>query len=510
MPHHLTARLVLLLMLALLVITGLADYVRLRQERDRITAQTMTDQKVFAETLALAVRRNVSRGRTTEELQELLEDIRRRPGLIWAAIYDARGATVATSSGSGAAPAAGDALIRDVLERRAVISTPLVDAQGKALRYVRPVRWPDGGTGAVEVRQSLAAVDRAFSRAVRDSVVNRLVVLAAFVGCIVAVTRWSVARPIQALTRAARAVAGGDLAQRIAPTRSDELGQLAEEFNRMAESLERANRALVAQSEERLRLEREVQQAQKLGAVGLLAAEVAHELGTPLQVISGRAEALLRTSPPDGPGRHHLEVIQRQTERIASIVRDLLDYARPRRPTLRAEPLGPMLRRAADLIEGPCRVKRVRLRVDQPAAAVLADPEQLQQMLINLLGNALDAAPPGSVIHITEGSEPLLAAEGRHGVTRGQAEPPLVSVHVLDEGPGMTAEELDHAFQPFFSTKRRDHGTGLGLPIVEEIVRAHRGEVEILSAPGHGTEVIVRLPAAAEPAATPEAIPHAG
>ena len=74
----------------------------------------------------------------------------------------------------------------------------------------------------------------------------------------------------------------------------------------------------------------------------------------------------------------------------------------------------------------------------------------------------------------------------------------------------MTAEELDHAFQPFFSTKRRDHGTGLGLPIVEEIVRAHRGEVEILSAPGHGTEVIVRLPAAAEPLPAHEAIPHAG
>lgn len=510
MPQHLTARLVLLLMLALLAITGVADYVRLRQERDRLTARTMTDQKVFAETLALAVRRNVSRGRTTEELQELLEDIRRRPGLIWAAIYDARGATVAASAGSAAPPAAGDALIRDVLERRAVLAAPLADGEGKALRYVRPVRWPDGGTGAVEVRQSLAAVDRAFSRAVRESIVNRLVVLVVFVGCIVAVTRWSVARPIQALIRGARAVAGGDLAQRIAPTRSDELGQLAEEFNRMAESLERANRALVAQSEERLRLEREVQQAQKLGAVGLLAAEVAHELGTPLQVISGRAEALVRLSPADEPGRHHLEVIQRQTERIASIVRDLLDYARPRRPAVRAEPLGPMLRRVADLVEGPCRAKRVRLRVDPPGAlAVLADPEQLQQVFINLLGNALDAAPPSSVIRITEGPGPLLPAEGRHGVTRGQAEPPLVSVHVLDEGAGMTAEELDHAFQPFFSTKRRDHATGLGLPIVEEIVRAHRGEVEILSVPGHGTEVIVRLPAAAESAPAPEATPHA-
>ena len=500
MPHHLTTRLVLLLILALLAITGVADYVRLRQERDRLTARATTDQQVFADTLALAVRRNVSRGRTTEELQELLEDIRRRPGLIWAAIYDARGAIVAAGAGSGQAPAQGDAVVRKALDTRLAITARLVDDEGGALRYLRRVRWPDGSTGVVEVRQSLAAVDRAFARAVRENVITRLVALAVFGVCLVVVARWSVARPIQALIRGARAMGGGDLSQRIPVGRTDELGQLAEEFNRMAESLARARQDLVAQSEERLRLEREVQQAQKLAAVGLLAAEVAHELGTPLQVISGRAEALARTSASDEPSRRHLEVIQRQTERIATIVRDLLEYARPpRRPAVRVELLAPMLDRVIDLVDGRCRAKRVELRVNGPAgpATVHADPEQLQQVLVNLVGNALDVAPPGSVIHITVGPEPLLPAAGRHGVTRGQAEPPLTSVHVLDEGPGMTAEELDHAFQPLFSTKRRDHATGLGLPMVEEIVRAHRGEVEVLSAPGHGTEVIVRLPAGA-------------
>ena len=493
---NLTARLVLLLMLVLLAITGLADYVRLSRERDRLAAVTMTDQRIFTDTLALAVRRNVSRGRTTEELQELLEDIRRRPGLVWAVIYDPRGRRVAGAAGSAEAPGQADRIVERALASRAPVSETFMEPGGTVLRSIRPLRWPDGGTAAVEVRQSLRSVDREFERAVRESVVSRVAVLGLFVLLMVVVTRWSVARPIAALIRGARAVQSGDLTQRIETRGTTELRQLADEFNRMAESLEEAQRALVAQSEERVRLEREVEQAQKLAAVGLLAAEVAHELGTPLNVISGRAEALSRSLPPDAPGRRHVELIQAQTERIARIVRDLLDHARPRRPELRVQALQPLLARVVDLVDARFRAKGVRIALDptRPEAQVLADPDQLNQVFVNLLANALDAAAPGTVVRISGGPEPLLPAAGRHGVVRGKVEPPFVAVHVLDEGPGLTEDEMSRVFQPFFSTKRRGQGTGLGLPIVEEIVRAHRGEVEILSVPGAGTEVVVRLP----------------
>jgi signal transduction histidine kinase len=497
---NLTARLVLLLMLVLLLITGLADYVRLRRERDRLVAVTLTDQRIFTDTLAVAVRRNVSRGRTTEELQELLEDIRRRPGLVWAVIYDPKGRRVAAAAGSGQAPAQADRIVERALASRTPLSETFMEPGGKVLRAIRPLRWPDGGTAAVEVRQSLSAVEREFNRAVRESIITRLSVLALFVLLVVVVTRWSVARPIAALIRGARAVSSGDLTQRIEMRGTTELQQLAEEFNRMAESLGGAQRALVAQSEERVRLEREVEQAQKLAAVGLLAAEVAHELGTPLNVISGRAEALSRSLPPDAPGRRHLELIQAQTERIAHIVRDLLDHARPRRPERRAQALGPLLARVVDLVDARFRAKGVRIALEptRPDALVLADPDQLNQVFINLLSNALDAAAPGTVVRIAGGPEPLLTAEGRHGVVRGKVEPPFVAVHVLDEGPGLSHDEMTRVFQPFFSTKRRGQGTGLGLPIVEEIVRSHRGEVEILSVAGAGTEVVVRLPVGME------------
>lgn len=501
---NLTSRLVVLLMLALMTITGAFDYFRLVRERDRLVDLMRTDQRVFAETLALAVRRNVRRGRTTEELQELLGEIQARPGLVWAAIYDPRARVVAASVGARAAPETGDEVVVDALKARAPFTDLVSGVRGQEVRYVQPFPWPDGRMAAVEVRQSLETVEREFKWALREGVASRAIVLLCFVFTIVLLTRWSIARPIRALIRASRAVGGGDLGQRIEVRDSNEIGQLAQEFNRMAESLEEAQRALMEQSAQRLQLEREVQQAQKLVAVGMLAAQVAHEVGTPLNVIAGRAEALGRRLAPDHPDRRQLETIQNQADRIAGIVRGLLDYAGPRRPRLRSEPLPPLLARVVDLVEGRDHNRGVRVRMEIPAAlpSVLGDADQLQQVFINLLTNALDASPPGGTVRLTEGPDPVLPADGRAAVIRGHAEPPVVAVHVLDKGPGITAEELARIFQPFFSTKR-GHGTGLGLPIVEEIVRAHRGEIEMLSIVGGGTEVIVRLPVAPPSTETP-------
>jgi two-component system, NtrC family, sensor histidine kinase HydH len=497
---HLTTRLAVLLMLALMIITGAYDYVRLSRERDRLVEITRGDQRIFAETLALAVRRNLRRGRTTEELQELLDEIGTRPGLVWVAIFNPKGDVIAAGVAAGAPAPSGDDAIDLTLNTGEPTSSIVGRGKHQILRYVQPFRWPDGRTAAVEVRHSLADMQRDFAAAIRDRIAGRLVILVFFVLAIVAVTRWSIARPIQALIRAARAVGSGDLTQRIELRRADELGVLAEEFNRMAENLQGAHEALVEQSEERLRLEREVQQTQKLAAVGMLAAEVAHEVGTPLNVVSGRAEALERAIPRDHPERRHLDVIVQQTDRIAGIIRSLLDYTRPRRSELRPEAVPPILARVASLLESRYRSKRARIALELPEdlPRVMADADQLQQLFINLLGNALDASPPDSAVEVTTGREVALPAAGRGETVRGKADAPLLDIHIVDRGPGMTADELVHVFEPFFSTKKRGQGTGLGLPIVEEIIRAHRGEVAMLSVPGEGTEVIVRLPLAPE------------
>jgi len=496
--HNLTTRLIILLVLALMVITGINDYTRLVHEREQLVAQTQKDERIFAETLALAVRYNLRRGRTTEELEGLLEEIVARPGLAAVVIYNPDAGVVARTLASGTEAPTPDDLVRRSLTQREAVSAMADSPSGRILRYVQPFRWPGGRTAAIEVQQTLREMENQFRRAVRTTIISRLLVLGLFVLSIVVLTRWSIARPIRALVAAARAVGHGDLGQRIAVPRQDEIGELAAEFNRMAENLQTANAELVRQAEERLRLEQEVQQTQKLATVGMLAAEVAHEIGTPLNVISGRAEVLDRVVPRDHPDRRNLDVILSQAERIKGIIRSLLDYTRPRRPTLRPEPILPIIGRVASLLMERSQRRGVRLHLEMPIGlpSVMADPEHLQQVFLNLVLNALDATEKGGAVRITAGPDPELPSEGRGSILRGKADTATLAVHVIDEGKGLSAEELNHAFEPFFSTKGRGQGTGLGLPIAEEIVRAHRGEIEMLSIQGRGTEVIVRIPVA--------------
>ncbi len=501
--RNLTTRLVILLMSALMIITGVYEYTRLVHERERLVEQTWEDQRIFAETLALAVRQNLRRGRTTEDLEELLNEILKRPGFIAVTIFGPDGSVVAQNVASGAASPTLDETVRGTLATEEAASALVTTSSGQTLRYVQPFRWPGQQTGAIEVRQTLEEANRKFRREIRDRIVSRLVVLAAFVLSMVALTRWSIARPIRAVIQGARAVGMGDLTQQLDVARRDEIGQLAHEFNRMASNLQAARQEIFRQAEERLRLEQEVQQAQKLAAVGMLATEVAHEIGTPLNIISGRTEILDRIIPRDHPDRRHLDVILKQTERISGSIRSLLSYARPRRPMLREKEILPILARVADLLLGRCLAKQVRIQLDLPVGLppILGDADHLQQLFLDLLVNALDVSPAGGLIRVTAGPDPVLPAEGRVGIIRGQTEAPCLAIHVLDNGSGISPEQLDQIFQPFFSTKRQGQGTGMGLPIVEEIVRAHRGEIEILSIQGRGTEAIVRLPLAGSAAA---------
>jgi two-component system, NtrC family, sensor kinase len=519
LTRNLTTRVVILLMLVLMVITGVNDYLRLTADREQLVLQTQEDQRIFAETLALAVSRNVRWGRTTADLKELLDDILARPGLVAVTIYDPDGQIVAATVAPEAAVPGLDEVVRSVLRHKEAQAAQLKGPTGQVLRYVQPFRWPGGRTAALEVRQTLGDTEQQFRLAVRERILTRLGILALFVVSLIAVTRWSIARPIRKLIAGARAVGTGELGQRIEIARQDEIGQLADEFNRMAANLQAAHGELLRQAQERLKLEQEVQQSQKLAEVGMLAAKMAHEIGTPLNVISGRAEVLEQVIPRDHPDRRHLEAIIKQADRIGGTMRALLDYTRPRRPSLRRELLLPILGRVAALLMERSQRRGVRIHLELPLGlpAVLVDSDMLQQAFLNLLQNALDASSPGSMVRLATADAPLLPVEGRSRVTRGKVAGPALCIHVIDGGKGMPAEQLDRVFEPFFSTKGQGLGTGLGLPIVEEIIRAHRGEIELLSAPGMGTEVIVRLPladatplaAAAEPPeATPETAVH--
>jgi signal transduction histidine kinase len=310
-----------------------------------------------------------------------------------------------------------------------------------------------------------------------------------------------VTRPIDALVGVTEAVALGEMGRRAPEAKSRELDQLATSVNRMADRLLDAQGALI--------------RAEKLASVGRLAAGIAHEVGNPLSAINNYMEVLRRR----GADPEVVTAIERESGRIDQIVRSLLAYARP--GATNREPLDPAVvaRGAVDLLrsQGVLRGVDVQVTVDDQVPLVNGDRTGLEQVLVNLLLNAVDAAGAGGRIAVSV-SPTLLGAgiEEPRRVTDPSAHAPgdrnsrrhgrhlagfadgtrAAQVLVADNGPGVAAELLGRIFDPFFTTKGVGEGTGLGLSVVRQVVGRHGGHVTVQSSPGNGARFTVTLPSA--------------
>ncbi|MBA3318889.1 MAG: HAMP domain-containing protein [Gemmatimonadales bacterium] len=287
------------------------------------------------------------------------------------------------------------------------------------------------------------------------------------------------ARPIRELTAAMAVVGSGRLDHPVPASSRDEIGELARAFGRMTESL----RQNVAQLE---RTQAQLVQSEKLASIGEMAAAVAHGLRNPLASLRAAAQ-LVRRHPDSPSSREHLDAIVEEVDRLDRRISHLLSFSRP-------APYHPMPERLDRLVENllpafaePLRERKVVLQVDLPAdlPEVRVDPMQLEQALIELVSNALDAMPAGGRLRV--GAQ---AADGGSG--GGE-----VVVEVSDTGVGIPAAVLPSVCEPFFTT--RQEGTGLGLAIAKRYVEQNGGRLEIESAPGVGTTVRVRLPPAEAP-----------
>jgi signal transduction histidine kinase len=235
-------------------------------------------------------------------------------------------------------------------------------------------------------------------------------------------------------------------------------------------------------------LETQLLRAEKFATVGVLAAGIAHEIGTPLGVVRGRAEYVLGKLGAAHPQAAGIGVIIEQIDRVSRTIRQLLDFSRLQPAAVRPVALGPMLRDVSELLRLEAERRQVRLEWELPerVPALSADPDQLQQVLVNLALNACDACRAGGRVRLTAAA-PDGASSGAWG---------LVSLTVQDDGCGIPPESLNQVFDPFFTTKKRGQGTGLGLTVVAHVVRNHGGRVELESEPGRGTCVTVLWPAA--------------
>jgi PAS domain S-box-containing protein len=250
--------------------------------------------------------------------------------------------------------------------------------------------------------------------------------------------------------------------------------------------LEQALAELHAKGDEVQTMSQQLWQATKLATVGELAAGIAHELNNPLATVSLRVEGLLAGLPADDPRRRALEVVEGEVERMANLVANLLQFSRRGQRQVSTLNLREELDCTLDLIHYQFRKRGVTVRRDDAAEVrpVHADRQQLRQVFLNLLTNALDAMP--------HGGELTLRVHSAGPTAPGAAE--RVVVEVSDTGVGIPPEHLARVTEPFFTTKPEGKGTGLGLAICKRIVQEHGGTLAIDSAAGRGTTVAVSLP----------------
>jgi signal transduction histidine kinase len=304
---------------------------------------------------------------------------------------------------------------------------------------------------------------------------------------------WVVGGPISVLTAQARRVAAGDLSARSLPRHRDELGELTRELNGMLDQLEAAAAEVRASTRERIDALEQLRHAERLTTVGRIASSVAHELGTPLNVMAGRARLIVED---EREATTHAKIIIDQAERMTKIIRQLLDYARRRPPQKEEQDLSRLAADVLPLLSTLASKKSIELkfRSEVASAPVTADATQVQQAVTNLIVNAIQASTEGSVVDVM-----LLDAGGRrpahgHVGERARGAGETFELTVRDHGPGMSPDVLSRVFEPFFTTKPIGESTGLGLSVTRDIVDEHGGWLEAHSEPGRGSRFSMFLP----------------
>jgi signal transduction histidine kinase len=324
------------------------------------------------------------------------------------------------------------------------------------------------------------------------------------------ITQRVIGKPLEVLAAAMRDVEGGDLSRRIPVDRLDEVGRLSHGFNRMLERLSQAdaqirafNQRLAAEIERathdlseknaalgqlnRLLNDMRLENASKvrLATLGQLAAQLAHEIGTPLSSVSGHVQLALRERDLPAPLRERLDVSAREIERISKIVRDYLDSTRPLEPERQPTALPRLLAEAVEVVRGgapPDKRAMVTTRVEPTVGELVTDPGLLRQIVLNLVSNALDAVD----------------RDGKVEVAARPADDDVL-ITVRDTGHGISPEDLRRIFEPFYTTKGRGKGTGLGLAICRQLTAALGGSISVESTPGTGSTFAVRLPRSGPP-----------
>ena len=482
-------RLILILTIPAVLALAVHGVLRIRQEREQLVEEDRQNMALTAAAIQIAVE-NALRDRQFSDVKRLIPElVERQTAIDRIRLFDRQLRPTLVSNQLSI----GEDVPAEILRRVADTKTPegFYRRQGprSILYYVVPVRDERGDVaGTLEIVHLASGIDARLQAASNDVWIRLGILLVVVVVLTATALQRQVVRPISRLMEGIQRLGRGEPAAPLPVERRDEIGRVAEAFNTMTAQLDAARRRLLTETEHSLDLEQQLRAAETLAVAGKLASAIAHEVGTPLNIVSGRAEFLQMSPSLDEAARSDLAIIVGQIDRISKIIRSLLDSVRPQKLEIQSTRLADVLDRILPLLNHPARRHGVTIVTSLPVdlPVMLADPGQLQQVLINLVVNGLDATPTGG--HITISAEPV--ADGPQG---------RVAIAVSDTGPGITPEVQSKVFEPFFTTKPAGQGTGLGLAICRDIIKAHGGEIRVDSVPGSGTTFTVWIPMALEP-----------
>ncbi len=489
----------------------------------RLASHVREEQKALAELQATNLAEHINQMSSPHDPQELA----RVATLVHGARPDAQTVRIwARVGGVFVAVAASDesqqveeipdetkAALRSGIASKSITARP-TGTDDSLYRVFAPIVEDGRLSGAVEVRERLDDAASIAWRYERSAIWMALVAVALITLGIFLLFRQLVYRPLERLLQAMSRAKAGDLHVETGAGAPDEIGILSREFNSMIARLcemteereahkalleERVREATVELAERNEQLEeanielwrttRRATELERLAAAGQTASQFAHEVGTPLNLISGHVQLLLAGTHPDpSTARTRLQTISTQIERIERIVRGMLDRTRPEASAHAPLDLNALLQRIFDATAPTLDAKGVHLsaRLDPSPLLIEGDADRLQQVFINLINNALDAMPDGGELRVSASNVEA---------NETPQHPAFAIIDFSDTGCGMTPEIRARIFDPLYTTKKRGRGTGLGLVVVSQIINEHGGRIEVESDPHTGSHFRLIFPA---------------
>ncbi|KYG10345.1 histidine kinase, partial [Sorangium cellulosum] len=499
---RLASKLTLALVLVMCAALSLYGYLSVRRERALFEADMRRDEHLIGIALRAAVTERWRRDGLDEALRVLDEASEREDGVHFRWVW------LDAPPGDRFAPALPADEIADLAGGTEVFRMQREgDKSGRFYTYA-PVAVDPTRVGAIEISESLEEGESYVQASVINTVTT-IVALAALSG-LLAMTfgQLLVGRPTQRLVDKTRRIGEGDLGGPLLLPQRDELGQIAREINAMCENLAEARERAARETTARIAALEQLRHADRLTTVGKLASGIAHELGTPLNVVGGRAKMIARGLSPE-EAADSARIIAEQADRMTKIIRQLLDFARRRVAQKAPADLAQIARQTLALLEPLARKRGVTLRLDEadlapPGAQAEVDTGQMQQVLTNLVMNGMQSMKRGGELTVR-----VERARARPPADHGGAEGEHVAIRVIDQGDGIAPENIPRVFEPFFTTKDVGEGTGLGLSVSYGIVREHGGWLDVESELGKGSTFTVYL-APSGPGGAAPAAPAAG